>query len=74
LFVEIKQVTSYDIQLNIGVSICYMNYHIICLKCPPLAETHVCSRLVVFHSAVSGSLVLSRLNQLWCIFKLSNWL
>jgi len=22
-----------------------MNYHILCLKCPPLADTHACSRL-----------------------------
>jgi len=26
-------------------NICYMNYHIICSKCPPLADTLAWSRL-----------------------------
>jgi len=36
-----------------------MNYHIKCSKCPPLADTHVCSRLrrsTVYHSVISGFL------------------
>jgi len=30
-----------------------MNYHIKCSKCPPLAETHVCSRLWWSFTALS---------------------
>jgi len=37
-----KQIASYDIKLNITVSICYVNYHIVCLKCSMLAATYAC--------------------------------
>jgi len=41
---SLKQVKSNDIELNIAVSICYVNYRIIWSKCPSLAVTHACSR------------------------------
>jgi len=30
-----------------------MNYYIKCSKCPPLADTHICSRLWWFFTALS---------------------
>jgi len=34
-----KQIASYDIELNVAVSVCNVNYHILCSKCPLLVET-----------------------------------
>ena len=38
----------------IKYNICYMNFHIICSKCPSLADTCLQSLVVVFHSIVNG--------------------
>jgi len=42
-----EQIVSFDIKLNITAIIGYVNYHILCSKCPliVLADTHACSRL-----------------------------
>jgi len=35
----------HGIMVDTAVIICYLKYHILCLKRPPLTDTHACSRL-----------------------------
>jgi len=72
------------IKLDITVSVCYVNYHILCSKCPLLADTRACSHfrksfmslLVAFCSKadqISNSCICKLGNCSWHGLKLVIW-